>query len=100
MKNIFVGNLDLETTEESIRSLFEPMGSVRRIKLMLDRNTGLFRGFAFVEMIEPEADKAIAALDGRVLDGRALDVHEGRPKLHGPSSPEHDIPGGSPPHHP
>ena len=82
MKNIFVGNLDLETSEESIRSFFEPIGTVRKVKLMLDRNTGLSRGFAFIEMIEPEADKAIAALDGEVLDGRPIDVHAGRPKLH------------------
>ena len=78
MKNIFVGNLHLETTEQSIRSLFEPIGTVRRVKLMLDKNTGLSRGFAFIEMAEPEADKAIAELNGKVVDGQAIDVHEGR----------------------
>ena len=89
MKNIFVGNLDLETTEQSIRSLFEPIGTVRRVKLMLDKNTGLSRGFAFIEMAEPEADKAIAELNGKVIDGQAIDVHEGRQKVHAQVSPEH-----------
>lgn len=89
MKNIFVGNLHLETTEESIRSFFEPVGTVRKIKLMLDRKTGLSRGFAFIEMAEPEADQAIAAVDGKILDGRAINVHEGRQKVHGLASPEH-----------
>jgi cold-inducible RNA-binding protein len=97
VKNIFVGNLDLETSAESIRSLFEPIGTVRNLKLMLDRKTGVSRGFAFVEMIEPEADKAIASLDGRVLDGRAIDVHEARPKLRGLASPESVIRRGSTP---
>ena len=87
MKNIFVGNLHSETTEQSIRSLFEPVGTVRKVKLMVDRNTGLSRGFAFIEMAEPEADNAIAALNGRSLDGREIDVHAGRPKLHRNAAP-------------
>jgi len=82
MKNIFVGNLDSSTTPEAIRSLFEPLGTVRKFKLMTDRDTGLSRGFAFVEMTEVEADHAIAALDGRIVDGQAIQVREGRPKLH------------------
>lgn len=91
MKNIFVGNLNLETTAESLRSFFEPIGTVRRVKLMLDVNTGLSRGFAFIEMIDTEADEAIAALDGKTLDGREIEVHEGRPKLHRFASPRHAI---------
>jgi RNA recognition motif-containing protein len=82
MKNIFVGNLDCDTTAASIRSVFEPHGTVRSLKLMIDRETGFSRGFAFVEMMDPEADCAIAALNGTVLEGRTVDVHEGRPKLH------------------
>jgi RNA recognition motif-containing protein len=89
VKNIFIGNLHLETTEQSIRSFFEPLGTVRKVKLMLDRNTGLSRGFAFIEMAEPEADKAIAELHGKILDGRAINVHEGRQKVHGLASPGH-----------
>ena len=82
MKNIFVGNLNSDTTPQAIRSLFEPLGTVRKCKLMTDRDTGLSRGFAFVEMAEVEAGQAIAALDGRIVDGQTIQVREGRPKLH------------------
>jgi cold-inducible RNA-binding protein len=88
MKNIFVGNLNSGTTREAIRSLFEPLGTVRNLKLMTDRDTGLSRGFAFVEMMEVEAGHAIAALDGRIVDGQTIEVREGRPKLHHGVSPE------------
>jgi RNA recognition motif-containing protein len=91
VKNIYVGNLHSETTEQSIRSFFEPVGTVRNVKLMLDKKTGLSRGLAFIEMDEPEAAKAVATLHGKVLDGRAIDVHEGRQKVHGLASPGHDI---------
>ena len=91
MKNLYVGNLDLKTTAESIRSFFEPAGTVRKVKLMLDRKTGLSRGFAFIEMAEPEADRAIATLHGRVLDGKVIEVHAGRQKVHGLASPGHAI---------
>ena len=88
MKNIFVGNLNSGTTPETIRSLFEPLGTVRRFKLMTDRDTGLSRGFAFVEMLGVEAEPAIAALDGRIVDGQTIMVREGRPKLHRGPLPE------------
>jgi cold-inducible RNA-binding protein len=81
MKNIFVGNLSSGTTPEAICSLFEPLGTVRKFKLMTDRHTGLSRGFAFVWMKEIEAGPAIAALDGRTVDGRAIEVREGRQKM-------------------
>jgi cold-inducible RNA-binding protein len=87
MKNIFIGNLSSGTTPEAIRSLFEPLGTVLTFKLMTDRGTGLSRGFAFVEMTEVEAGPAIAALDGRMVDGRMINVREGRPKLHRPVAP-------------
>ena len=87
MKNIFVGNLNSATTPEAIRSLFEPLGRVRKFKLMTDRDTGLSRGFAFVEMTEIEAGQAIAALDGRIVDGQTIQVREGRPKLHRGAAP-------------
>jgi len=93
VKNIFVGNLDSGTTAASIRCLFEPHGTVRSVKLMVDRQTALSRGFAFVEMVDHEADRAIAALNGSMVDGRTVDVHEGRPKLHlGIKSREHRAP--------
>jgi cold-inducible RNA-binding protein len=81
LKNIFVGNLDFSATEDSIRSLFEPYGAIERVSLVTDRDTGRSRGFAFVEMTNSdEADKAIAALNGTNLGGRALNVNEARPK--------------------
>jgi RNA recognition motif-containing protein len=82
LKKIFVGNLDFEATEESIRTLFEPYGSVDSVALMKDRDTGRSRGFAFVEMSDSgEADQAITALNGAVLGGRALNINEARPKV-------------------
>ncbi len=97
MKNIFIGNLNSGTTSEAIRSLFEQLGTVHGINLMTDKDTGQSRGFAFVEMTEVEAGHAIAALDGRVVDGQTVEVREGRPKLHrgpfrhaeAPQPPEH-----------
>ena len=81
MKNIFVGNLDFNVTEEAVRSLFERYGAVNSARIMTDRDTGRSRGFAFVEMEnESEADQAITALNGYTMDGRALNVNEARPK--------------------
>ena len=81
MKNIFVGNLDFNASEEGVRSLFERYGQVNSARIMTDRETGRSRGFAFVEMEnEGEADQAITALNGYTLDGRALNVNEARPK--------------------
>src|ERR1700690_1709211 len=81
MKNIFVGNLSFSTTEDSIRSLFEQYGTVEKVNLITDRDTGQARGFGFVEMsVNADADRAIAELNGRELDGRALNVNEARPK--------------------
>jgi cold-inducible RNA-binding protein len=84
MKNIFVGNLDFAATESSIRALFEPYGAVERVNLVTDRDTGRSRGFAFVEMTDSaEADRAITALNGTNLEGRALNINEARPKPEG-----------------
>ena len=81
MKKIFVGNLDFGATENSIRALFEPHGSVESVSLVTDRDTGRSRGFGFVEMTDSaEADRAIAALNGTDSGGRALNVSEARPK--------------------
>lgn len=81
MKNIFVGNLSFDTNEDAVRSTFESYGSVERVNLITDRETGRARGFGFVEMSNnSEADRAIAELNGRELNGRALNVNEARPK--------------------
>ena len=81
MKNIFVGNLSFSATEASVRSLFEQYGAIDRVSIVTDRDTGQARGFGFVEMSNnAEADRAIAELNGRELDGRALNVNEARPK--------------------
>ena len=81
MKNIFVGNLSFGATEGSVRSLFETYGTIDRVSIVTDRETGQARGFGFVEMSnDAEGDRAIAALNGRDLDGRAINVNEARPK--------------------
>lgn len=81
MKNIFVGNLNFGATEGAVRSLFETYGTVERVSIVTDRDTGQARGFGFVEMTaNAEADHAIAELNGRELDGRVLNVNEARPK--------------------
>ena len=84
MKNIFVGNLDFAATDSSVRALFERYGTVDRVNLVTDRDTGRARGFGFVEMGDSdEADRAIAGLNGANFEGRALNVNEARPKTNG-----------------
>src|ERR1700734_1199536 len=81
MKNIFVGNLNFGATEDAVRALFEAYGTVERVSIVTDRDTGQPRGFGFVEMsANADADRAIAELNGREHDGRALNVNEARPK--------------------
>ena len=81
MKNIFVGNLDFGATEDQLRTLFENYGTVDRVSILTDRETGRSRGFAFVEMGNAdEAERAISALNGYALGGRALNVNEARPR--------------------
>jgi len=81
MKNIFVGNLSFGATEDAVRSVFEQYGSIERVNIIKDRDTGQSRGFGFVEMSgSDEAQRAIAALDGKELEGRPLKVNEARPR--------------------
>ena len=81
MKNIYVGNLSFDATEESVRALFEAYGTVSRVNIVTDRDTGQPRGFGFVEMAnDGEGEKAIAAVNGTELGVRALNVNEARPK--------------------
>ena len=84
MKNVFVGNMNFQTTESELRALFEPFGQVTRVHIAMDRETGRARGFAFVEMPnDAEATKAMSGLDGKEVGGRALKVNEARPKAAG-----------------
>ena len=84
MKNIFVGNLSFRSTEQDLRRLFEAYGQVDRVNIVTDRDSGQPRGFGFVEMSDnAEGDRAIAALNGHEVGGRALNVNEARPKGEG-----------------
>lgn len=81
MKNIYVGNLDFRTTEEELRKAFEVYGQIDKVNIVTDKDTGQQRGFAFVEMTnDEEGEKAIAGLNGSLMDGRTLNVNEARPK--------------------
>ena len=87
MKNLFVGNLGPEVTLEELRRLFEAYGQVVQVHIIVDRNTGLPRGFAFVEMTnDAEAEKAIKALNGSILRDRTLDVNYARPRPERPAT--------------
>jgi RNA recognition motif-containing protein len=79
--NIFVGNLSYQATQADLQGAFGAYGSVERINVVTDRETGQPRGFAFVEMSDSEAaQNAIAHLNGAELHGRAMNVNEARPK--------------------
>jgi len=76
-KKIYVGNLPFSATEQDLRELFESHGSIDSINVIMDRETGRPRGFAFVEMSDAgSAANAIRALDGSDMGGRALRVNE------------------------
>jgi cold-inducible RNA-binding protein len=86
MKNIFVGNLSFNTTQEELHKTFANYGSVERVNIITDRDSGQPRGFAFVEMTDHDAaQSAISSLNGADLNGRAMNVNEARPKLQGRS---------------
>ena len=81
MKKIFVGNFAYNMTEDELRSMFEPFGAIESVTLATDRDTGRARGFGFVEMPnDAEAEKAMAALNGKDVGGRTINVNEARPK--------------------
>lgn len=82
MKNkLFVGNLSFNTTENDLQDAFAAVGTVTEANLMMDRATGRPRGFGFVTMsTDEEAEKAVQALNGKSLDGRALTVNIARPR--------------------
>jgi RNA recognition motif-containing protein len=75
---LYVGNLPWSATEEDIQEAFGVFGEITNIYMPTDRETGRFRGFAFVEMDRNDAENAITGLDGKDLGGRALKVNEAR----------------------
>ena len=79
-KRIYVGNLSYQTTENDLTALFEQVGQVESVNIITDRDTGRSKGFAFVEMANEDADKAIAQFNGTDVNGRALTVNEARPR--------------------
>lgn len=79
-KNIYVGNLSFNATEDQVRDLFAQYGQVNSVAMITDRDTGRFRGFGFVEMEDAAANAAIQALNDTELDGRTLRVNEARPR--------------------
>jgi len=84
MTNIFVGNLSYQTTQEELSAAFAAYGTVERVNIVTDRDTGQPRGFAFVEMTDRSAaETAISQLNGAEFHGRTLNVNEARPKPDG-----------------
>ncbi|MEE8337881.1 MAG: RNA-binding protein [Dehalococcoidia bacterium] len=79
-RSIYVGNLPFSSSENEVRDLFAAHGEVLKCTLPIDRDTGRPRGFAFVEMDDGSAQKAIDALDGVDFGGRSLRVNEARPR--------------------
>ena len=96
MKNIYVGNIPFQTTEQDLDAAFSQFGQVDRVQIIKDRETGQTRGFAFVEMpVNADADRAMAALNGSELGGRTLTVNEARPReARGPGGGGGGRPGG------
>ncbi|HET9107302.1 MAG TPA: RNA-binding protein [Steroidobacteraceae bacterium] len=83
MTRIYVGNLPFSATEESLRALFSKHGTVEKVSLINDRDTGRPRGFGFVEMSSADAARAIQALNGTDFGGRPLRVNEAQERPRG-----------------
>jgi len=80
MTKLYVGNLPFTATEDAVRNLFSPHGTVEKLSLINDRDTGRPRGFAFLEMSSADASRAMQALNGKDFDGRALKINEAQDK--------------------
>lgn len=76
MTKLYVGNLPFSATEDTVRALFSKHGTVEKVSLITDRDTGRPRGFGFVEMSNADASRAMQALNGADMDGRSLKVNE------------------------
>lgn len=80
-KKVYVGNLSYSANEDDLRQMFEEHGTVVSAQVIMDRETGRSKGFAFVELSnDQEAQAAITALDGKEIGGRVLKVNEARPR--------------------
>jgi RNA recognition motif-containing protein len=83
-KKLYVGNLAYGVTDSDLTQMFAAHGTVQSAQVIMDRDTGRSKGFGFVEMgSDQEAQAAIAALNGKEVDGRSLTVNEARPKAEG-----------------
>ena len=81
MKNIYVGNLSYDATEDDLREAFSQHGEVSSVNIIMDRHTGRSRGYAFVEMAnDEEATSAIEGVNQTEIAGRAVNVNEARPR--------------------
>ena len=76
MTKLYVGNLPFTATEDGVRALFSKHGTVEKVSLIIDRDTGRPRGFGFVEMSNADASRAMQALNGTDFEGRSLKVNE------------------------
>ena len=82
--NIYVGNLSFDVTEDDLRSAFEDFGSVDSVRLIMDKDTGRSKGFAFVEMTDNDKAKtAMSELNDKEFMGRTIKVNEARPRTEG-----------------
>ncbi len=94
-KKLYVGNLSYDTTEADLRDAFATAGTVAEVKVVMDRESGRPRGFAFVEMgSDADAQNAIAQLNGRELGGRVLKVNEAQDRAGGGGTRSSDGGGG------
>jgi len=83
MTKLYVGNLPFSATEDAVRALFSAHGTVEKVSLINDRDTGRPRGFGFIEMSNADASRAMQALNGQDYDGRALKINEAQDKPRG-----------------
>jgi RNA recognition motif-containing protein len=91
MTKLYVGNLPFSATEDSVRALFSKHGTVEKVSLITDRETGRPRGFGFVEMSNADASRAMQSLNGADMDGRSLKVNvaQDRERSGGNRGPRH-----------
>jgi len=83
MTKLYVGNLPFSATEDSVRTLFSAHGTVEKVSLINDRDTGRPRGFGFIEMSNADASRAMQQLNGADFDGRPLKINEAQDKPRG-----------------